>query len=128
MAPFLANNIMTLFNYSIAIDAFPSCWKMANVTAVYKNKGSRSEVENYRAISVLPVLGRLLEKTVAIQLQSYCDALNIIPMQQFGFRKYSSCELAVLAALDTWQEEVSRGNLVGTLLIDLSKAFDSISH
>src|SRR3989442_5486230 len=127
-APFLAYNIMILFNFSIAINAFPSSWKMANVTAVYKKKGSRSEVENYRAISVLPVLGRLLERTVAIQLQSYCNAHNIIPIQQFGFRKFSSCELAVLAALDTWQEEVSRGNLVGTLLIDLSKDFDSISH
>jgi len=127
-APFFANNIMTLFNCSIAIGTFPSCWKMANVTPVYKKKGSKSDVENYRPISVLPVLGRLLERTIAIQLQSYCDASHIIPIQQFGFRKYSSCELAVLAALDTWQDEVSRGNLVGALLIDLSKAFDSISH
>jgi len=76
----------------------------------------------------LPVLGRLLERVVASQLQQYCDALKTIPSQQFGFRKYSSCELMILAALDTWKAEVSNGNFVGALLIDLSKAFDSISH
>ena len=46
----------------------------------------------------------------------------------FGFRKNSSCELALLAALDKWQHDVSEGKLVGALLIDLSKAFDSVSH
>jgi len=127
-APFLANNIMTLFNASITIGTFPSIWKKANVTAIYKKKGSKQDVENYRAISVLPVLGRLLERSVAHQLQQHCDAFQIIPTHQFGFRKHSSCELALLAALDTWKKEVALGNFVGALLIDLSKAFDSISH
>ncbi len=128
LAPYLAPNVMHLFNSSIATGAFPTEWKKANVSVVYKKKGSKTEVENYRPISILPVLGRLLEKAVASQLQLYCDVNNIIPVQQFGFRKNSSCELALLAALDNWQHDVSEGKLVGTLLIDLSKAFDSVSH
>ena len=52
----------------------------------------------------------------------------MLPVQQFEFRKNSSCELALLAALDNWQRDVSEGKLVGALLIDLSKAFDSVSH
>src|SRR2546425_1722984 len=51
---------------------FPDQWKKANVTAIYKNKGSKSDVENYRPISVLPMLGRVLEKAVCTQLQQYC--------------------------------------------------------
>src|SRR3989441_7758719 len=107
---------------------FPDQWKKANVAAIYKNKGSKSDVENYRPISVLPMLGRVLEKAVCTQLQQYCDINEIIPPQQFGFRKNSSCELTLIAALDTWLKDVAHGQLVGALLIDLSKAFDSISH
>ena len=64
----------------------------------------------------------------ALQLQLFSDTFNIIPIQQFGFRKHSSCELVLLAALDSWMKEVSRGKFVGALLIDLSRAFDSIPH
>lgn len=127
-APYLAYNVMTMFNSSMSIGVVPGVWKKANVTAVYKKKGPKNDVANYRPISVLPVLGRLLERAVAFQLQQYCDLFSIIPAEQFGFRKNSSCELAILAALDTWQKDVSLGKLVGALLIDLSKAFDSVTH
>ena len=58
----------------------------------------------------------------------FCDSNDIIPIQQFGFRRNSSCELALLAAQDKWLEDIPKGSFVGTLLIDLSKAFDSIEH
>ena len=127
-APFLACNITILFNSSLAIGAFPTAWKKANVVAIYKKKGLKTAAENYRPISILPILARLLERAVATQLQLYCDTNIIIPIQQFGFRKNSSCELALLAALDTWLHDVSLGKLVGALLLDLSKAFDSVPH
>ena len=128
LAEFISPNITQIYNSSIFNGIFPSIWKKANVTAIYKNKGSKSDVENYRPISVLPILGRTLEKAICTQLQQFCDVNTIIPKQQFGFRKHSSCELALLAATDSWINEVSSGKLVGALLVDLSKAFDSISH
>ena len=76
----------------------------------------------------MPIVGRILEKIVCQQLQSYCDLNSVIPTQQFGFRKNSSCELALLAAQDKWFEDINKGSYVGALLIDLSKAFDSIEH
>ena len=128
LAHVLAPTITEFFNKSIASSSFPAAWKMANVCAVYKKKGAKDEVDNYRPISVLPVLGRLLEKAVSSQLQCYCDAEAIIPPQQFGFRRKSSCELALVAAQDKWMAEVASGAYVGALLIDLSKAFDSVEH
>ena len=128
LAEYIAPNITLLYNSSIQNGLFPGDWKKANVVAVYKNKGSKSLVDNYRPISILPILGRVLEKFVSSQLQLFCDSNGIIPIQQFGFRKHSSCELTLLAAMDTWMKDVSSGNLAGALLIDLSKAFDSISH
>ena len=124
----LAPNVTRLINISLESGHVPTVWKEANVTAVYKKKGSKTDVNNYRPISVLPALGLVLEKIVARQLQGYCDAYSIIPNEQFGFRKNSSCELALLAAQDKWMGDVAKGSYVGTLMVDLSKAFDSVDH
>jgi len=76
---------------------------MAEVRAIYKQKGSKTDPSNYRpAISVFPILGRTLEKLIATQLYNYCDEHNILPPEQFGFRRHSSCEMALFAATDSW--------------------------
>ena len=128
LSNYIAPNLTLLYNSSIANGLYPADWKKANVTPIYKNKGSKSEVGNYRPISILPIVGRILEKHIGNQLQQYCDISGVIPDQQFGFRKNSSCEQLLLAAMDSWIEQVADGKLVGALLLDLSKAFDSISH
>ena len=128
IAAAVAPNIATIFNRSILAGEFPTTWKKANVSAVWKGKGSRSEPSNYRPVSVLPVLGRLLEKAIATQLGQYCEDNSIVPVQQFGFRRRSSCETALLTATDAWMRSVDEGKLVGALLVDLSKAFDTVPH
>src|SRR5437899_7338702 len=87
LANYIAPNLTQIYNSSICNGIFPYQWKKANVVAIYKSKGSKAEVENYRPISVLPILGRVLEKAVCTQLQQFCDANGIIPLQQLRFRK-----------------------------------------
>ena len=70
----------------------------------------------------------MFEKIVAREVSDFCYGNNIIPKEQFGFRSKSSCETALIAATDKWMEEVDQGKIVGALLIDLSKAFDTVSH
>ena len=91
--------------------------------AIWKKKGSKSDPNNYRPISIIPILGRTLEKAIAYQLNAFCELEHIIPPQQFGFRKNSNCELMLTAALDDWLSNIDKGLIVGSLLIDLSKAF-----
>ena len=124
----ICENITKIFNSSINNGYFPSHWKEANVIPVYKMKGSKSEASNYRPISLLPILARCFEKLVAAQLGNYCNANEIIPKEQFGFRKNSNCEMALLSAIDGWCRAVDKGEYVGALLIDLSKAFDTVDH
>ena len=95
---------------------------------IYKQKGSKTDPNNYRPISVLPVLGRTLEKLIATQLYNYCDEHNNLPPEQFGFKRLSSCEMALFAATDLWMNSVDKGSYAGALLIDLSKAFDTVPH
>ena len=74
---------------------------MADIRAIYKQKGSKTDPNNYRPISVLPILGRTLEKLAAAQLYQYCELNSILPPEQFGFRKQSSCEMALLSATES---------------------------
>ena len=124
----LGHSISQIFNASITQSTFPVEWKKSNICAIWKNKGSKSEPSNYRPISIIPILGRTLEKVVAKQLSNYCDIQKIIPAEQYGFRKNSSCESALLSATDKWINQIDSGKLVGALLIDLTKAFDSVPH
>jgi len=70
----------------------------------------------------------VFEKILAKQLMGFCRVNNVIPPEQFGFRDSSSCEFALLNALDSWMDSIDSGKVVGALLIDLSKAFDIVSH
>jgi retron-type reverse transcriptase len=128
LASAIAPNLTSILNKSLAECSFPTKWKMANVRAIYKNKGTKKDPCNYRPISVLPILGRTFEKLAASQLYSYCEAKSIIPNEQYGFRHNSSCEIALLGATDSWLKSMDEGLYVGGLLIDLSKAFDSVPH
>jgi Reverse transcriptase (RNA-dependent DNA polymerase)/Endonuclease-reverse transcriptase len=128
LASSLALNIAKIFNTTIATGIFPNSWKKANVTGVWKNKGSKKDPSNYRPISVLPVLARTLEKAVASQLYEFCDVKEVIPKQQYGFRRNSGCEMTLVAALDSWMRSIDEGKLVGAILLDFSKAFDTVPH
>jgi len=128
LASAIAPNVTKIFNASLAQGNFPEAWKKANVSAIWKGKGSKSDPANYRPISVLPVIARIFERACASQLSDYCDKRELIPARQFGFRAGSGCELALLSAVDHWMSQIDKGNIVGALLVDLSKAFDSVNH
>src|SRR5271165_3438552 len=108
-----------IMNRSMDLGIFPTMWKKANVAAVWKGKGSKTEAGNYRPISILPVLARVFERVVAGQLSRHCDAHNVIPAEQFGFRQGASCESALVAATDEWLRQLDEGKIVSSLLIDL---------
>ena len=128
LAPSLCINISNIYNMSINQGCFPSLWKKANITAIWKGKGSKDEPSNFRPISILPILARVFEKMITAQLYHHCDYNGILPAQQFGFSSKSSCEIALLKATDSWISQVDAGMYVGALLIDLPKAFDSVPH
>ena len=124
----LAPSICTIVNASIQQAVFPDAWKKSNVIPIWKSKGSKADPSNYRPISIIPVMGKILEKSVCKQLAAYCKDQCVIPPEQFGFRERSSVEIALLSATDKWLEDIDSGKMVGALLIDLAKAFDTVSH
>ena len=91
-------------------------------------KGSRLDVVNYRPVSLLPVLSKILERAVNDQLNSYLAKKGILYGFQSGFRKGFSTETCLLNLCDHVKEQTSKGNFTGMILIDLQKAFDCVDH
>ena len=104
---------------------FPDSLKFGDITPVHK-KDETTNKENYRPISVLALISKIFERIIHDQLSEYLEKyLNSILC---GFRKGHSTQHALFKLLQAWQEELDTGGLVGTILMDLSKAYDCLPH
>ena len=104
---------------------FPGSLKLGNLTPIYK-KDDLLDKSNYRPVSILPLLSKVYERIIYKQLSQHAEQfLNKILC---GFRKTHSTQHALFKLLQSWQKELDYGGFVGTILMDLSKAYDCISH
>lgn len=86
-------SLTTLFNLSLQTQTFPSIWKDAKVVPLFK-KGDKQNPSNYRLVSTLPTLSKILEKAVHSQFYSYLSENTMLSSKQFGFRRKSSTAIA----------------------------------
>ena len=110
---------------SIKSSIFPSCLKHADVTPLHK-KCNKSLKENYRPVSILPILSKVFETSMFKQLPRFFD--DIFSKYQYGFRKGFSTQQCLLALLEKWKPSIDRGKVFVALLTDLSKVFDCLNH
>lgn len=119
--------ITTIINKSISKSMVPIQWKTANVIPIQKSKGDTS-LTNYRPISILPVLSKLLERVVQEQLLEHLLQFNLLSPCQSGFRPGHSTQDALVYVTDKWRKEIEDRKYVGVVFLDLAKAFDCIDH
>ena len=125
LAPFIA----MLFNRSMSEGSFPSRMKHAVVIpALKKCNLDPADVNNYRPISNLSFLSKLLERCVYAQLTSYLDGNDLMPNKQSAYRPFHSTETAVLDVLSDACAAADAGQVTLLGLLDLSAAFDTIDH
>ena len=125
--PVLALYVTIIINTSIVTGLFPKLWKYPYVVPLFKS-GDVDEVGNYRPISLLPVLSKLLEKIVATQLMLFLEENKLLANSQHGFRSNLSTETALMKVNEHIYENIDKQKISLLLLLDLSKAFDSVSH
>ena len=123
----LVSPIKHIINLSITTEMVPADFKDAKVVPVFK-KGSKLDVSNYRPVSVLNVLSKVLERAVHTQLDEYLKKRGILFDYQSGFRSGYSTDSCLIGLTDYVRSEMGKGNLVGMVLIDLQKAFDTVDH
>jgi hypothetical protein len=116
-----------IINISINSGYVPTDFKLARVKPLFK-KNTRTEVGNYRPVSILSVASKILEKAVYVQLESYLTKNNILYDFQSGFRGSFSTDTCLTYLTDYIHKQTSLGNFTGMVLIDLQKAFDTVDH
>ena len=122
------SQVMThIVNESIATNTFPEIWKEARVIPLYK-KGDKEKISNYRPISLLPTLSKVLEKVMVWQITDYFEKRNLFPEKQYGFRKHRSTSQAVMDLVSKLEHLNSKKIKYSLLFMDFSKAFDLIDH
>ena len=94
-APVISDSLTLIFNQAITLSSFPDEWKVARVMPLYKN-GQRSIPGNYRPISVLPAISKIMERILYDQLYNYLTKFELLSDSQFGFRKFHSTASALL--------------------------------
>ena len=100
-------------------------FKNGDITAVFK-KGFKGSMENYRPVSILPTVSKIFQKVISKQITNFMGPL--LSQYQCEFRRGFSTQNCLLAMLEKWKSLVDKGKAFGVPLIDLSKAFDRLSH
>ena len=125
--PFITKILKDICNLSINSKIFPNSWKTAKVSPLYK-KNSKDDPNNYRPISVLPILSKLLERHVADHLFEFLTSHDLLASRQSGFPQKHSCETALHLMVDEWVGHMFQSEVIGVLYIDFCKAFDLVDH
>ena len=126
-APVISDSLTLIFNQAITLSSFPDEWNVARVMPLYKN-GQRSIPGNYRPISVLPAISKIMERILYDQLYNYLTKFELLSDSQFGFRKFHSTASALLDCTHDWYVNLDRKMFNLVVLIDLKKAFDTVDH
>ena len=123
----IADSVTKLINRSLALGQFPNKWKTANVVPIHK-KGSVHETGNYRPISLLSCLSKICERVVAAKLSHHLETHNLLSPFQSAYRRGYSTETQLAGLIHKIAQAVDDGHVVRASFLDISKAFDSVSH
>ncbi|XP_055604868.1 uncharacterized protein LOC129753091 [Uranotaenia lowii] len=123
----LSDILTDIFNEIVGTGVYPDALKLARVTPIFKS-GDNSDVSNYRPISTLSVLNKILEKLLVTRISEYLSRYDLISPRQYGFRKGCSTLTATTELLEDVYDDLDNRNYAGALFLDLRKAFDTIDH
>ena len=127
LADVIAAPLTDRFNSSLLRATVPEIWKQANVTPVHK-KDSKSNVENYRPISLLSSVGKTFERVIYKQIHNFLLENQVITPFQSGFTRGDSAVNQLVDLYNTFSRALDEGKEVRVVFCDISKAFDRVWH
>ena len=128
LAPILCHSLKEIINISFATGVYPDKLKLAEIVAVFKNKGDPRLFPNYRPISLLSNIDKIFEKLVHTRLYSFLELHDCIYELQFGFRSKHSTNHALMSLTETIRVALDNSNFARGILADFQKAFVTVDH
>ena len=116
-----------LINLCFKENVFPSILKIAIITPIYK-KGDKNMPSNYRPISLLPIISKIVEKCIVNRIVNFLEKYNLFSKDQFGFRKGKNTVQAISNLVSDITNAFTNLEYDAVLFCDLSKAFDCVDH
>ena len=117
-----------LTNKCIENNEFPTLWKLYRSIGLYKNKGDRNIAKNYRPISLLNPMSKLVEKELLSQLDSHMRKNNLWNKNNFAYKANHSTMNALMDIIETWSKNIDQNYQNMNMMLDLSAAFDCVNH
>ena len=119
--------ITSLINVSFTRGIFPRSWKLAVVSPILKD-GNHEEPNNNRPISLLPILSKVCERVALNQIMLYLMSNERLSTRQSGNKELHSTETSLIRTTDAILSAIDEKKIAAVVLLDMSKAFDTINH
>ena len=126
-ASVLSEPFSILFQKSLDTGELPSEWKKAVIKPIFK-KGDTHSVENYRPVSLTPIVSKVMERIVKAEVMEHLLDQSILSEFQYGFLPGKSCESQLLSCMNFWTNCLEEGHPVDIVYMDFKKAFDAVPH
>lgn len=123
----ISKPLTKIYNLSFKTGVHPDAFKVAKVVPLYK-KGSKLLVSNYRPISLLSNLNKILEKLMYKRVYDYLERNKILYKLQFGFRSKHSTKLTLIDITENIRKALDSKKFAASIFVDLQKAFDTVNH
>jgi retron-type reverse transcriptase len=124
---YISKPLMHILNLSINQGRFPNKFKNSVIIPIYK-KGIKTEIVNYRPISLVSSLSKIFEKHIKKCLVDFLEAEERLSSAQYGFRRKKSCEDAIAQFTLDLNKALDNGEKALVIFLDLAKAFDTVTH
>jgi hypothetical protein len=116
--------LTVIFKHSLSTGIYINDWKLARVSPIYKSE-DRKKCENYRPISILPIISKVFETEVFTQIYKYLKENSLLSKSQSGFRPKHESVGALIQMCDQWLSDMDKGKIDGVVCLDIRKTFDS---
>ena len=121
----IAEPLTDLINMSIKTNIFPDALKQAEVSPLFKKHDNMNK-ENFRPVSILVCISKIFERVYSEQMMDFFNSILSISLS--AFRRHFSCETVLVRLIEDWKALLDKQQVVGAMLLDLSKAFDCLPH
>ena len=126
--PIISEPLAEIVNLSFKTGVYIEILKISMTIPIFKNKGSEQLCSNYRPISLLSNINKLIEKMMYSRLYSFLEFHNCIYKNQFGFHTHHSTFHALVSITEDIRQALDNNSFACGIFIDLQKAFDTVDH